>query len=296
MGGDIRVESEEGLGSTFIFTIRTRPADTAPAGVPISQLVGRKVALVVRHQGLRSEIAHLLRLTGAKVLEYTLEALPASGWDLAVVDCDGLLLKTLDTVALNKRWRPECMFGLVAINLGNEQRQAVRRHFRMLLNRPVHHRALLELLVKTAEGLGSRRTTPPLFSAANGLRVLVAEDEPVLQRLITNTLTTLGCSCRFAQNGRECLEAVEAGGCDVILMDVHMPEMDGLTAIKQIRAGEAGATVRNIWIITITADHRNEMRDMALAAGVNDFLTKPISLTDLEGALRRFLEARKTRT
>jgi CheY-like chemotaxis protein len=233
-----------------------------------------------------------LRLTGAKVTEYLLDDLPSSGWDLAVIDCDMMMLKRLATEAPDQRWRPDRMFGLVAINLGHRERQDLRRHFRMLINRPVHHRTLIELMAKAAEGLASR-TAPPLLPAANGLKVLVAEDEPVLQRLIVSTLTTLGCSCRFVDDGRACLEVVGAGGCDVIIMDVHMPEMDGLTAVKQIRAGEAGAQVRDIWIIAVTADHRVEMRNMALAAGVNDFLPKPVNLTDLEEALRRFFEARK---
>jgi len=67
-----------------------------------------------------------------------------------------------------------------------------------------------------------------------------------------------------------------------------MPEVDGLTAVKQIRNGEAGEAMRDLWIIAITADHRIEMREMALAAGVNDFLVKPVKLPDLEEALRRY--------
>ena len=89
------------------------------------------------------------------------------------------------------------------------------------------------------------------------------------------------------------IEAVGADRYDVILMDAHMPEMDGLTAIKQIRAGEAGLQNRDIWITAITADHRIEIREMALAAGANDFLTKPLRLADFEEALRRYLDARK---
>jgi len=293
MGGDVRVESEPGRGSNFIFTVRTRPVGSSTEDCSLAHLAGRKVAVVVRHVGLRTEVGHLLRLTGAKVTEYLLDDLPSSGWDLAVVDCDAVMLKRLITEVPGQRWRPEHMFGLVTINLGHRERQDLRKHFRMLINRPVHHRTMLELMAKAAEGLASR-TAPPLLPEANGLRVLVAEDEPVLQRLLISTLTTLGCSCKFVDNGRACLEAVGAGGCDVIIMDVHMPEMDGLTAVKQIRAGEVGAQVRDIWIVAVTADHRVEMRNMAIAAGVNDFLPKPVNLTDLEEALRRFFEARKT--
>jgi PAS domain S-box-containing protein len=293
MGGEIRVESELGRGSTFIFTVRARPVGPATDEFPMGRLEGRKVALVIRHPGLRIEIGHLMRLTGAKISEYSLDQLPSAQWDLAIVDCDDLMLDRLAAGEGDLKLRPERMFGLVAINLGAKERQALRCHFRMLLNRPVHHRTLLDLLVKASEGVSSR-TASPLFTVASGLRVLVAEDEPVLQRLVTNTLTTLGCSCRFAENGRSCLEMVGTGIWDVIVMDLHMPEMDGLTAVKQIRTGEAGAANRDIWIIAITADHHAEIKEMTLAAGANDFLTKPISLPELEGALQRYLTARKT--
>ena len=291
MGGDIRVESEIGRGSTFTFTVRARPAGTAGGEVSDGRLVGRRIALIVQQPGLRAEIGHLLRLAGAKVSEYSLVDLPASGWDLAVVDCDEATQGKLVAGAANLHRPPERMLGLVAINLSSSERQALRRHFHMLINRPVHHSTFLDLLAKAAEGLTSR-TRPPLPTIGNGLRVLVAEDEPVLQRLLVSTLTTLGCSCQFVADGRVCLEVAAIGGWDLILMDLHMPEVDGLTAIKQIRSGEAGAQLRDIWITVITADHREEMREMAIVAGVNDFLFKPVNLAHLEEALRRCMAAK----
>jgi CheY-like chemotaxis protein len=241
---------------------------------------------------LRNEIGHLLRQSGAKVLEHTLDSLVGKDWDLAVVDCDAVAMRELRTTAPAQNWRAERMFGLAAINLGIKERQALRRHFHMLLSRPVHHRTLLDLLVKASEGLSGHTTPSPIL--AKGLRVLVVEDEPVLQRLLGASLTTLGCLCDFAPNGRVCVEALGTGSYDVVFMDAHMPEMDGLTAVKQIRAGEAGAQNRSLWITTITADHRPEMRDMALAAGGDDYLVKPIGLTEIEIALQRFLRARRT--
>ena len=293
MGGDIRVESEPGRGSTFIFTVRASSADARAADEPAQgRLGGRKVALAITHPGLRNEIGYLLRQSGAKVLEHTLDSLAEKGWDLAVVDCDLAAMRELRATAPAQGWQQERLFGLVAINLGIQERQALRRHFHMLLSRPVHHRTLLDLLVKASDGLSGQTTTPPIV--ANGLRVLVVEDEPVLQRLIGASLTTLGCHCGFAPNGRVCVEAVGTGSYDVVFMDAHMPEMDGLTAVKQIRAGEAGAQNRSIWITTITADHRPEMREMALVAGGDDYLIKPVGLTELEIALQRFMRARKT--
>jgi PAS domain S-box-containing protein len=286
MGGDIRVESELGRGSKFIFTVRARPVGAPAEVLPDSRLSGRRVAVVVAQVGLRAEIGHLLRLAGARVAEHTPESLPTTGWDLAVVDCEATLLEKAGTSALSQH-PVERMVGLVAINLNAVERQVLR-------NRPVHHRTFLDLLSKAAEGL-TNRTRPPVSPLASGLTVLVAEDEPVLQRLIISALTAIGCSYRLVADGRLCLEELGTSGCDLVLMDLHMPEMDGVTAVKQIRAGEAGEAVRDIWIIAITADHRAEMREMAMVAGVNDFLMKPVKLNDLEEALRRHKTAPASR-
>ncbi len=293
MGGDIRVESELGRGSAFIFTVRARPAENVTSEASAGRLAGRKVGLVVAHAGLRTEMGQLLREAGAKVVERTLETLTEGGWDLSVIDCDAAAVERFQASTPDSDWRPERMFGLVAINLGSQERQALRRHFRMLLGRPAHHRTLLDLLAKAAEQFANSVTIPPGFFERK-LRILVAEDDEVLQRVISSSLSALGYQCQLAQNGRAVIEAVNAEKFDVILMDAHMPEMDGLTAVKQIRAGEAGAHNRDLWMAVITADHRPEMKEMALAAGVNDFLTKPLSLADIEAAFRRFRKAQQT--
>ena len=120
MGGDIRVESELGRGSTFIFTVRARPAEVVSNEISAGRLAGRKVGLVVTHAGLRAEMGHLLRQAGAKVVERTLETLIEGGWDLAVIDCDAAAVEKFQSTAPDSDWRPERMFGLVAINLGNQ--------------------------------------------------------------------------------------------------------------------------------------------------------------------------------
>lgn len=293
MGGDIRVESELGRGSKFIFTVRARPAGSVADNAPDSRLLGKRVALLVTHAGLRAEIGHLLRFAGAKVAEHTLAGLPASGWDLVVADCDDALPGKIAGSALAKQ-PPERLVGLVPVNLSAPERHALRKHFHLLLNRPVHHRTFLELLAKAASGLANR-TQPPMAAPPAPLNVLVAEDEPALQRLLGNTIVELGYNCRLVSDGRACLEAVSAGGCDLVFMDLLMPEIDGLTAVRQIRAGEAGDAVRDIWIVAITADHRMEIREMAMAAGVNDFLVKPVKLPELEEALRRHRTAPASR-
>jgi CheY-like chemotaxis protein len=82
----------------------------------------------------------------------------------------------------------------------------------------------------------------------------------------------------------------------VVLIDVHMPLMDGISALKEIRAGRAGTAAQGLWIIALTADVREEQRARGMAEGLNDYLTKPLKPYDLEVALRAFRSHRVPRT
>jgi CheY-like chemotaxis protein len=117
------------------------------------------------------------------------------------------------------------------------------------------------------------------------LRVLVAEDNPVNQRVATLLLQRLGYRVTTAGNGLETLAALERADYDVILMDVEMPEIDGCEATRRIRA-RRHAPARP-WIIALTAGAMPEDRERALAAGMNDFLTKPVRTDALSIALAR---------
>jgi hypothetical protein len=168
----------------------------------------------------------------------------------------------------------------------------LRRHFRILLNKPVHHRTLLDLLVKSVAVQARKIAGSP--TPALDLHVLLADDDVVQQRLLREVLETLGCRCDIVDNGHAALMKLAAGTYDFVLMDLHMPQVDGLTALKQIRTGEAGEAAREVWVAVCTGDARPEIKAMALAAGANDFLGKPIRLADLEAALQRSRAEQKT--
>jgi CheY-like chemotaxis protein len=181
----------------------------------------------------------------------------------------------------------------VPLALSSELRTALRVHFRLLVNTPVHHDALFALL----SGLSAAPALPSRPPAHLALRVLLVEDNPVNQRLMHKVLTNFGCTWTVAENGRRAVdELIRAEGAyDVVLMDLHMPEMDGIAALAEIRAGRAGLRAKTVWIAALTADARDDQRERAFAAGANDYLTKPLKLHDLEAALGRFREARKGR-
>lgn len=125
--------------------------------------------------------------------------------------------------------------------------------------------------------------------ALRALDVLVAEDHPVNRQYMASLLETLGHRAHFVADGRQAVQAVQAAhphGYDLVLMDLHMPELDGIGATTAIRALPAPAAA-TVPIVALTADAFQETRERCLLAGMNDFLTKPVSPQDLSSALRR---------
>lgn len=118
-------------------------------------------------------------------------------------------------------------------------------------------------------------------------RILVAEDHVVNQKFMALMLKRMGCEATFCENGKVALEAIAQAPYDLVLMDIHMPVMDGLTATRAIRC-LSGATAK-IPVIALTADVLHEAREQAKAAGFNAFITKPVRQEELESAIAQFL-------
>ncbi len=288
MGGTIGLESRAGQGATFTFTIR------APVGapdLPPCRLEGRRLGLAMRPGALRRELAALLRSWGAGAVEgESAEEFDPAEVDAVVVEVDARMLENPETV--NLPLPPERSIALVPISLPNDLRTRLRTRFRLLVNKPLHHRALHALLTGTGSAFAANGAV-----AQFGLHVLVAEDNPVNRRLITRVLERFGCRSTVARNGREALETVRARAAefDVMLLDLHMPEADGLTVLKAIRGGEAGEGARTLPIVALTADAREEQRLQGLEAGLDGYLTKPLELGALDTVLRRVRAARDRR-
>jgi signal transduction histidine kinase/ActR/RegA family two-component response regulator len=146
---------------------------------------------------------------------------------------------------------------------------------------------ILELPVRAAAA-PSEPSRPVRVAVAErtpvaNLRLLIAEDNLVNQRVASRMLQKLGYKADVVENGRLAVEAVERQAYDVIFMDVQMPELDGLEATRRIRARPG----RGPWIVALTAHALEEDRRQCLAAGMNDFLSKPVQLTELTAALDR---------
>jgi CheY-like chemotaxis protein len=115
-----------------------------------------------------------------------------------------------------------------------------------------------------------------------GLRVLLVEDNPVNQKVAQALLKRLGCVVWHASNGLEALDALQSHPVDLVLMDCQMPQMDGLEATRRIREGQAGEPVRHIPIVAMTAHAMQGDREKCLMVGMNEYLTKPVRMSELQ--------------
>jgi len=306
MGGTIGVASEEGQGSQFWFTASLAPARGAPSGLPPRDLRGMRV-LVVDDNAINREIMEK-QLTSwhaavesagdpRAVVAAAIEA-ARGGRPFAAAILDHTMPE-LDGMSLARLIRGEP--GLASLRLvlatssaGPElRREAMAAGFAAVLVKPCSPSALFAALASPPEALSAAvgmvaPTADPSAAArfGAGLRVLVAEDNKVNLAVVKQMLEKLGCRVDAVANGLEAVEAVRLAPYHLIFMDVQMPEMDGLAATGAIRALHLPDR-RDVWIIALTANAFEEDYRRCLAAGMNDFLAKPIRPDDLKACLGR---------
>jgi PAS domain S-box-containing protein len=288
MDGEIEMHSVLGEGSTFSFRIPSNPAAGLPRTPP--RLDDLKLAVVAAPGACRDQFEALARRWGAiPVSADDWTQLAGLEADVACIDLSKADVAMLaEAPAGSIPWPAARAFGFVPIGLDGEVRKKLLVHMGHLINKPPHHDAVAGIIAGVASE--SVPEKPPQRNF--GLNALVVEDNVVNQRLVQRLLTNLGCTSTVAGNGLIGLETLQAMPMpfDLVLMDLHMPELDGLGAIAKIRGGEAGDAAKNIWITVLTADARSEQKDKVFETGANDYLVKPVGLSDLGKSLQRFAE------
>jgi PAS domain S-box-containing protein len=303
MGGRIWVESVAGFGSTFHFTIAAPPV-AAEAGIPHAaegrSLVGVRVLVVDDNATNRRILAAqtrswgmepVLASSGSEALDVLRREPPfaLAILDGAMPEMDGVQLAAAlrDHPAL--RHLP---FILLTSTTDLEmKREASRLGAAAVLTKPVKQSHLYESILGVVAGqtFPSRRPPRPEVDPTLGvqvpLRLLLAEDNVINQKVALMLLRRLGYTADVVANGREVLEATRRRNYDVVLMDVQMPEMDGLEATRRLRA-RAGDGPRPR-IIAMTANVMEGDRQACLDAGMDDYLGKPLRIGEIMLALRR---------
>ena len=304
MGGRIWVESQPGQGSHFHFTIEapviegeTALEQPAKSLVALNAAQAMSVLIVDDNATTRRILAAMVLNDGmtptlcATAAEAIGKLQIQPGFGLILIDCnmpepDGFAL-----VSQIKADRALAGIPVVMLTSPGRPQDSVRCRELQLLNvsKPISQ-SQLKITIETALGRYSESEQPPLRSSHSPhdlknhsqLRILLAEDNVVNQKVASRMLEKYGHSVTIASNGREALIAWERESFDLILMDVQMPEMDGLEASAAIRQKErvAGAADRTP-IIALTAHAMAGDRDACLAVGMDGFVTKPIRMDDL---------------
>ena len=307
MGGTMGVDSIQGKGSTFWFTLPLVVARDAPTVANPQGLAHRQVLIVddnatnreileqhVRAGGMRTACA----VDGFDALAQLRRA-QAQGipFDIAVVD---MKMPGMDGIELAEAIRADALFAelrlvlVSSLHSPDELARAREMGIHAYLSKPVMRQELFRALAETVGEVpldsrataAAKRTALPKFHA----RVLLAEDNGVNQVVARNMLKSLGCETIIVPNGERALQSVQRNQYDILLMDCQMPVMDGYAATKAVREWEQeNGAGRRLPIVALTANALVGDAEQCMAAGMDDHLAKPYTRPQLAEKLARWL-------
>jgi len=316
MGGRMWVESKLGEGSTFHFCIRAESAPSQPKAhlenVP-PQLSGKRLMIVDDNATNRKILSVQTKSCGSTSEAFTsgAEALASikrgDSYDLAFLD---MHMPEMDGVALARELRklPNAKtLPLVMLSSSVMSRRSVSNGnedlFAAFLTKPLKPSQIFDVLIEIFAGHSNKshqsvsvEKIDRAMAEKAPLKILLAEDNVVNQKVAIRILEKMGYRADVAGNGVEVLEALERQPYDLVLMDVHMPEMDGLAATREIcqRWSQSQRSSERPRIVAMTANAMQGDREECRAAGMDDYIKKPVNLAELQNALMRAAETRKS--
>ena len=316
MGGEIGVRSAAGEGSEFHlwFPLEGAAEDGQPSGTPHAVVDGARALVVDDNATNRMIVEHYLKSLGIEVLlcgdsREALQAVPQAAIDGRPFDIvlSDLHMPHLDGLGLARALRRDPHGArlpiaiLTSVEATSFEDIDAERSVQAWLTKPLRRHQLLDSVRALLAGVDPSLAAPARAGGRTagpaprlGLRVLLAEDNEVNLLVAQAHLQALGCAVTVATNGREALGLWGVGRFDVVLMDCHMPVMDGYEASLALREVERLSGARPVPIVALTANALEGARDRCLAAGMNDHLAKPFTREQLVDALRRWARAERT--
>ena len=311
MGGKIWVESDAGKGATFHFTILAKAAAGSAAPVwtgPQPQLAGRRLLLVEDNATNRRFISHRASQWGmtvvstANVDDAFRKLAQAGPFDVALLDqqhpeIDGLALAAEIRKQPYSRRLPIILLSSVplSVDAGGLQPSGIAG----VIHKPLKPAQLLDVLCRALSVQVQPEKKAPAVPALDHhlarrlpLRLLLADDNPINQKVGLSVLQKLGYRADIVNNGKEVLKALEQRRYDLLFLDVQMPEMDGLEAARQIRL--RWPPEKRPCIVAMTGNALAGDREKCLQAGMDDYITKPMRIGELQSAIERWGPAKST--
>lgn len=311
MGGEIGVIGEPGKGSKFWFTARLERAQvTAPSATPFA-IPAKRVLIVDDNETNRKVLHH--QLTYRQVPHDAVDSGPAAltalkfavmegvPYDLVLLDyhmpgMDGLALAA--TIAANLEIpRPKM---LLITSLGDQlsPEQLQQYHLSACLLKPVKPTSLFNAIIETMLPGSGVIVTPsievPSCRTIAALSILVVDDNAVNRTVTGHQLQRLGYAADFANDGQQAIDALQRTPYDVVFMDEQMPVLDGVEATRLIRKAQAEGDTRykkHLRLIALTANALPAERERLLQAGMDDYLSKPVTIAGIREALQRNIDA-----
>jgi len=301
MGGSLSVESQEKKGSIFKFTVLTtfgKQNLRANTQAEMAKLAGKKILIaddnltlgnIFKTQLERWKLVPFLAGSGKQALQILAQEV---NFDLAIID---MQMPEMDGIELSraiKQTQPD--LPVILMNkTGNEKYKECPALFNAVVEKPLKHHIIIGqtlnlLWQKGKDGLTKDQYTKQKlsvdFAKQYPLNILIAEDDKMNQKLVTKVLNKLGYDPQVSENGKDVLEVVSHKNYDLILMDVQMPEMDGLEATRMIRVCLTEQPI----IIAMTANTLQGDREECLKAGMDDYIAKPVRLDGLVDIIEKW--------